>query len=294
MTMSIMSRWNRCPRMVPVVGAVLLVSTAVSLQAQYATEVLRYESGTGFATEFGTGLGYTLTSAVLGEPSRFTPGPFGGPVDPFSPPYQREQLLSVGQGGLLEIRLDQPLLNDPRNPFGIDLLVFSNTGFVIINGDFSGGGITDGSRFGDDGGTARISVSADGLQYYVLDPVRAPGLESGLPTAGAGDFTRPADPGLSQADLAGLGLAGLGLRYDGSAGGTGYDLAWALDAGGQSVNLASASYVRIEVLSGRVDLDGVAAVRSVPEPGTIALLAVGLGGCLLARRRVRVTSGRSL
>ncbi len=279
---------NRCWSELSVLGGVAVaLSLPHALLGQYAAEVLHYESGTGFATEFGSGLGYTLAASALGAPSHTTAGPFGGPVDPFSPPYLREQLVSIGQGGVLDVRLDQPARNQAGNPFGIDLLIFSNTGFAIVNGDFSGGGLTDGSRFGDDGGVTRVSVSADGVNYFTLDPALAPGVESGFPTDGKGDFTRPVDPSLKPSDFNGLGLAGIGLRYGGSGGGTGYDLAWARDGAGQPVVIDSAAFVRIEVLSGRAEIDGLAAVGTVPEPKLVLLTVAGLAAVLWRRGRGR-------
>src|SRR5438132_11699147 len=91
-----------------------------SSAADFAETVIRYNPGTGFATEFGSGLGYTNQTAVLGEPSRITPGPFGGPIDPFNPPFLREQLLSIGAGGSLTVKFGSPIFNDPRHPFGLD------------------------------------------------------------------------------------------------------------------------------------------------------------------------------
>src|SRR5262245_19586470 len=56
-----------------VVAFVLLASTALptpSLHAAaFASAVESYNPGTGYAVEFGTGLGYTLESAVLGPPN---------------------------------------------------------------------------------------------------------------------------------------------------------------------------------------------------------------------------------
>ncbi len=255
--------------------------------AQHVAEVIRYESGTGFATEFGTGLGYTLTSAVLGEPTRVTPGMFGGPVDPFSPPYLREQVLSLGSGGLLEVRLDSPILASPLNPFGIDFIVFGGQGFVIVNGDYSGGGITDGSMFGSEEARTRVSVSVDGVQWFTLDDTLTPVLETLFPTDGSGDFAVPVDPTLVASDLDGLGLAGIRGLYAGSGGGTGFSLGWARDEQGAAVELDSASYIRFEVLSGRAEFDAVSAVRAVPEPGIgwlVGLGAVSLVGHQLRRR----------
>jgi len=66
------------------------------------------------------------------------------------------------------------------------------------------------------------------------------------------------------------------MIYNGSAGGAGFDLAWAQDGNGNSVDLPSADYIRIDVLSGRTQID---AVSVAPEPSASAPGLVGL--CLL-------------
>lgn len=240
--------------------------------AGFANRVIEYKPGTGFATEFGSGLGYTNINAVLGEPSRSTPGQFGGPVDPFNPPYLRDQILSIGTGGSLTVQFDSPILNLPGNPFGLDFLIFGNSGFVITNGNFAGGGITDGTLFAANSGATRVSVSADNLRYMTLDPAVAPIVDNLFPTDGLGDFRQPVNPRLRNADFAGLGLEGIRSLYAGSGGGTGFDLSWALDESGRRVGIDSANYLRIEVLTGVSEIDGFAAV---PEPSQCLLFAFG-------------------
>src|SRR6476620_2929045 len=110
--------------------------------AGFADAVLSYNPGTGYATEFGSGIGFTNSTAALGEPSRITPGQFGGPVDPFNPPYLKEQLVSVGAGGNLTLGFNSPILNSASNPFGMDFIIYGNAGFMITNGNFTGGGVT--------------------------------------------------------------------------------------------------------------------------------------------------------
>lgn len=265
--------------------AIAMLAAVTVVHGQYATAVVDYLPGTGYATEFGSGLGYTRTDSALGEPSRNTPGEFGGPVNPFSSPYLREQLLSIGTGGSLTVAL--AARNDPANPYGLDFQVFGSAFFVIVNGDYSGGGLTDGSLFGHDSGQTRVSISADGIRYYVLEPRRGAGSVGIYPTQGSGDFQVPVNPSLRGEDFAGLGLAGIGLKYQGSGGGTGFDIEWAQQPDGTAAALAEISHVRIEVLSGRLEVDALAAVRAVPEPSTWALLLVGLGGWLAVSHRPR-------
>lgn len=237
--------------------------------AGFASKIINYSPGSGVQA------GYTNPDSALGEPSRITPGQFGGPVDPFSPPYLAEQVVSIGAGGSLVLGFDSPIPNDPTHLFGLDFIVYGNSGFQIINGDFSGGGITDGSLFGNNTGSTRVSVSADGAQFYELTPSLAPVIDGPFPIDGGGNFFRPLNPNLTGSAFAGKDLAGIRQLYDGSAGGSGYDISWARDSSGNPANLSSIQYVRLDVLSGVAEIDGVSAV---PEPTTMALM-VTLGMC---------------
>lgn len=252
-------------------AAVLALTCPPLTQAQFASEVTQYTAGSGIPVEWGTGLAYDQTASVLGEPSRITPGEWGGPIDPFNPPYLREQVLSIGTGGSLTVKLDRPITDDPLHPYGCDFLVFGGTGFIITNGDYTGGGITDGSRLGITSESTRVSVSSDGEGFFLLDPDRTPAIEALFPTDGSGDFAQPVDPALTEADFADLGLSGIRTLYGGSGGGVGFDLAWALDANGRPADLDEIRYIRIEVLGGHAEIDGLAAVTAVPEPAVAAL-----------------------
>ncbi len=272
------------------------LAVVLAAQAQFATEVISYTPGTGIATEFGSGLPYNQTAAVLGEPSRVTPGQFGGPVDPFAPAYTRDQLLSVGTGGSLTVKFGTPVFNDPGNAFGLDFQAFGGSGFVVTNdfdADFNyiGTPATDGSLFSAQDGTTRIAVSADGVTFFTLDPALARPVDGLFPTDGQGNFGVPLDPAYVGLTFAGKTLAEIRSLYAGSGGGMGYDLAWARNGNGEAVFLPSISYVRIDVLSGKAEIDGFSAVATVPEPGTLALAAAA-AAVLLGHRHLRAGSAR--
>jgi hypothetical protein len=234
---------------------------------QFADTVLSYNPGTGFAT------GFTNATAALGAPSS------GSSITPFAPAFQKSQIVSIGAGGSLTLHLSAPIVHASSNPFGIDFMVFGNSGFVVTNGNFSGGGITDGSLFGNNTGSTRVEVSADGANWFTLNPSLAPTVDGLFPTDGTGNPLIPADPSLT--GFAGLGLSGIRSLYAGSAGGTGFDLSWAQDANGNNVSLPEADYVRVDVLSGKSEID---AVSVVPEPGICSLVLMGLWFCVLAKK----------
>lgn len=263
-------------------GLVLgFISISTLLGENTASAVVSYSSGTGFAS------GYTNTSSVIGLPSRVTSGPFGGPVDPFNSPYLPTQLLSVGTGGSVTLQLTEPFHDNPDHPFGLDFSIFGNAFFMITNGDYSGGGITDGTIFPETPSVTRVSVSGDGEAFFELTPSLAPSLVTYYPTDGSGRFDQAVNPALTAVDFAGRDIAGIRNLYGGSAGGTGYDLAWARNASGESVRVGDINFVRIDVLAGHAEIGGISAV---PEPSILSML--GLVG-MMALARINQTRSRT-
>ncbi len=249
----------------PSVGLVLtsVVSILNCQAASFATRVVNYEPG-GLPSTVAS---YTNTASVVGEPSRVTPGDWGGPVDPFSPPWAASQLLILGTNGSVTLELAAPIADDPGHLFGRDFILFSGSGLIITNGDYSGGGITDGTIFGNGSATPQIEVSADGVQFYSLEMPHAISGFIMWPTDGEGSFGQPIDPSLLPTALAGQNLAGIRKLYQGSAGGAAYDLAWAKNETGQSAGLRTARFVRITNPDDVLKIDGVATVET---PATIA------------------------
>ena len=247
--------------------------------AQFAGSVVSYTEGSWVIS------GYDVPTAALGAPSTQTidPNPvYGGtfPVDPFDAPYLSSQIVGVGTGGSITLQFNTPIQNNPNHPFGSDFIIFGHAGFIE---DFSTGTAVDGSLYTGGTSDVRVSVSADGTTFYTLNPSLTPTVDGLFPTDGSGNPFLPVNPSLTAADFAGQDLNGIRALYAGSAGGAGFDLAWAIDGNNQSVALSSVDYVRLEVLN-----DGapayIDAISVVPEPATWTLAITGAGLFLLQRR----------
>ena len=219
----------------PLMG--LIASSASAAESPFASSVVSYVAGSGAAS------GFTNPTVALGSPERFTgEGLLPQCVTPFQPAFRPNELVSLGLGGSLVLAFDHDVLDDPRNPFGIDLIVFGNAFFTDLGG---GTGVVGG--IASEGG--RIFVSANARTWIEVPGVAADGL---FPTNGyldvapyattpgkaVSNFLRPVDPTWTVGDLAGLDHAALLDVYDGSGGGTGIDLG--------ALGLASIRYVRIE------------------------------------------------
>ncbi|SVA83394.1 uncharacterized protein METZ01_LOCUS136248, partial [marine metagenome] len=246
-------------------GFVVLSAVSEARATQFAVEVVSYEPGSGFATDWNSGVGFTNRDAIIGAPARSTPGKWGGPITPFSPPYLSDQILSIGRGGEVTLKFSKPIRDEPFNPFGLDFIVFGGAGFMVTNGDFSGGGITDGTLFGQAEGETRVSVSTDGDAWFLLNPELAPVLDAYFPTDGGGDFSLPVNPVLAKGDFAEGGLEKFTELYAGSGGGSGYDIAWAIDTDNKPVALGQVQFLRFEVLSGKAEIDAVSDTRPQTE-----------------------------
>jgi len=242
--------------------------------AQFAGSVHDYTEGSGVAS------GYNDPTAALGAPSQVTPGIYGGPVDPFDAPYLSSQIVGVGTGGSITLQFNTPIQNNPNHPFGMDFIIFGHAGFIE---DFSTGTAVDGSLYTGGTSDVRVSVSTDGSTFYTLNPALAPQVDALFPADGSGNPFLPVNPALTAADFTGQDLNGIRALYNGSAGGAGFSLAWAIDGNNQSVPLSSIDFVRLEVLN-----DGtpayIDAISVVPEPATWALAITGAGLFLLRRR----------
>jgi len=259
-----------------------------ALANPWADGVVSYMQGTGVTNDFVTGNPFNDPLVALGEPTRFTsPDSFGGAVTPLNAPFRANEIVSIGRGGELVVRFNEPVVDHPANPFGVDLLVFGNAFFT---GNFFSNPAGTASGVAAEGGL--VEVSADGVNFFAVS-----GDADGLfPTNGYADLTDPfaTTPGAVPAnfmlpvnpafDPIGKTYAEILAGYAGSGGGLGIDLA--------PTGLSSVSFVRItNPVAGQSvpEIDAFADVAAVPEPAasTTFLTAAALFAWQIRNRRYR-------
>lgn len=273
-------RTNRCFRRVAFAtstATALATASAVFAGNPWASEIISYDSGSN--PDFG----YINPETALGSPSRITGASqgFPAPVTPFAAAWPADEIVSVGAGGHLTVRFDQPIRNQASNPYGVDLLIFGNS-FFLDRPDFSGvvSGLFEEGPF-------TVSVSADGVHFVPLGGSFSEGLYPTLsyldlngpydmqPGSVPSDYTKPVNPAITLDDLMDRTFAEVVALYDGSGGGIPIDIA--------SSGLSEAYYVRIDV-PGTVEFaPDFDAFAIVPEPASLA--SVGLLSLALLRRR---------
>lgn len=201
---------------------------------------------------------YNDPSVTLGRPTAwndedltfpFFPQP-AYPVTPATPAYGEKKLLTLQssnpEDAFVTIKFDHNVVDDPMNPFGLDLIVFGNSAFTG-DGGTSYGAETDPDTytFANAGGfnePGSVEVSQDGKTWYRFETGR---YCDDFPTLGyvfdaerpdttlfaankwwgkKADACRPVDPRVTWKSAAGLTCGEMARRFNGSAGGTGFDL----------------------------------------------------------------------
>ena len=198
----------------------------------------------------------------------------------------------------LTIEFDHDVVDDPANPFGVDFIVYGNSLCTkstrdnytqTSDPDVSVRITSDSASVGSSAEPGQVEVSADGRNWFVLEGHA----DSFMPTLGRvydkanpdvslfdgnqwwGEPTNPLypmDPRVTWESCAGLTLGELCRRYNGSAGGMGFDIS--------NTNLPRDSkgrryfrYVRITPIdTGMLDDDGYP-VFTQPEVDAVADVA---------------------
>lgn len=221
-------------------------SPAVAAETPFAFQVVSH------ATGGDAGL-FNKVEAVLGAPARVSRKAGSYPaaaVTPTFPAWLPEQVFTLAKdkdnaGGYVTVCFDHKVFDDPLNPYGLDFIVFGNTICQKTGGsaydDPNAITITVPSYTVDEPGL--VEVSQDGTNW--VSAVDWPSADTFAPTfgllydanepdtalfqgnvwwGGAADATLPVDPTLSATDFVGKTLAQMAVLYNGSAGGTGFDI----------------------------------------------------------------------
>ena len=209
----------------------------------FAAEVVEYVPGEGIGKDWLTRQPFNDPNAALGPPALSTTGDGwyvptdeSVPVVPVYVAFRASELVTIGNGGHLTVRFNHPVADDANNPYGIDFIIYGDAYQLIGKGQGWTNGnpeelILAGSASGEPG---LVAVSQDGRTWYSFSS--GPYADNFAPTAGRRwddvndvwaeelDPTKPVDPNLAAAEMEGLTLAEMIRVYDGSAGGTGFDL----------------------------------------------------------------------
>jgi hypothetical protein len=200
-------------------------------------------------------------------------------------------ITTLNSGSYITVKFDHRVEDDVNNPFGLDFLVFGNafyTGSGMVNdkSDMNSYSLT-GGIFAE---PVTVSVSQDGLDWYTY--INGPFGDAAFPTQAYEwdsanskwtdnemDFTKPVDPSIAATlEAGGLTVAQAIAMYDGSGGGTGFDLK---DSGFDWIQ-----YIKVEGAGG--EIDGFSDVAAVPLPGAFWLLGSGFLGLVGIARRNKI------
>lgn len=267
-------------------------------ESDFATEIVDYPGG------FGT-YPYDDPNAVLGKPAvRCKNSPYEINVNNAPEDFRvkitepalnvnlddEKVLVTINPGEYIVVKFDHKVYDYPGNPYGQDFIVFGNSFFT----DVMDVNCTDQSNMnqwylsGSGGGNfeeVRVSVSQDGQSWCTFDSPYADGLfptqaykwdrQNACWTDEEMDWLKPVDPDLTASDFAGKSAADAIELYDGSAGGTPFDIS-SLDANcpnypetDPQTGYRWIQYIRFEVDEGMMggEIDAVSDIAACGDPG---------------------------
>ncbi|MCE5322243.1 hypothetical protein LLG46_02885 [bacterium] len=196
--------------------------------------------------------------------------------------------------GYIIVKFDTPVYDDPDNWYGKDFIVFGNPFFVLGGSYVYSGSNMEDMMLSAYGGSAMwvepspVEVSQDGITWYTFSngpyaddyaPTHAfawdwvenhwltnsSGVEIGL------DFTRPVDPAWTESSFASISCAQAIDMYEGSGGGTPFDLAELPDYSSLATDPVTGmkwiQYIKVDGVGGEVD--AFARVSHMIEPMSI-------------------------
>ncbi len=248
-------------------GAILGGLTTDKAQCAYhAVEVISYTAGSG------TNAALQSPSAALGAPNPVVPGAFGypdQPFNPYTPHYTGTNIVQIGLGGEITLRLERFVIVSPTAP---ELGVWENVFLVHGSNPAAVAGSDSAEVLVSANGNDFISVGVKTFSWfgnYWNDVSSTNDLDNSDPA----DFGKPFTKALS--DFNGLSFGQVIAALDGTAGGTWIDF--------DSSGLSQVGWIRFaNVSSGTLELDAVAINSSlaggltIPEPSSALLFLLGL------------------
>jgi hypothetical protein len=242
-------------------------SRPVAAETPYGFRIIDFQSDPSL-----TG-GYDFPEAALGRPASSTPADYFGistPLTPIMGAWGEETVVSLADffdsPAYIVIEFDHPVVDDPNNPWGLDFIVFGNSFYKATSGSYLTGLENPANIVLTDGLNAEpalVEVSQDGINWYTsdtwaeadsfaptlgyrLDPANAdPSLYDGNKWWGEKtDPTYPVPPFAEDNIGVGTNLAQIAAWYNGSAGGTAYDIS-VLDLPATHKGMKWFKYVRI-------------------------------------------------
>lgn len=301
------------------VGLALVATASLAQASPYATELVSFsESLTGSSL-------YNDPNAVLGAPTTNFANTWGSAsearVKLVEPAYNVDLngdkvITTLNTGQSVVVGFDHQVENDANNPYGIDFLVFGNS-FYTGSGTVSDASnmntymLSGGGTFNGGGYFENVVVSvSQGPEYVGQDPSEwtwytfsnGPYGDNPYPTNAylwdadsatwtdtLSDFTKPVNPDVfdSLIGQSGVSAAEAIAAYEGSGGGTGFDLDDLYNLYG--VSLDWIQYIKVEGIDGysggEIDAFADVAASPVPVPAAAWLLGSGLVGLAAVRRR---------
>lgn len=283
-----------------VLGSFGLVGHA---SAEFVSSVQSYTQGT---VNFANGASqYNASAAALGAPNRIAGVSVGfpGPVTPFNPPFEENEMVAVGLGGSIVLELSSPIPVSGANSVHVGVFTAAGLNDPSFGGQAESTARTfAGAEYGADR-TAVIEVASTLGDFKSLgrvtlaNPTQAFSNQSTpydfpAPPSNS-DFDKPFTGDLSSFN--GLSSGQITSLFAGSAGGNWIDV-----PGGVASQLSEIRYVRISDPMWRVIADGtlvsqrqsngdplgngqpffknadvfVDGVNVVPEPAGVVVLAI--------------------
>lgn len=286
-------------------GAVFLLGSAVAVHAtDFASKVISYQAGNASVTNPT----FTDPSAALGSPDGITGVKAGFPnvLSPFSPSYDIGQIVVIGEGGELTLEFPQPVQVGSGPAIG----VISNSGLIDTSYP-SGQAGNPAGNFG--GGSADVSVSADGIHWVSLGEKEFVNPANFYLNAGPYDATAPASPQPADfgkpftgtlASFNGESYSQVLATLAGSGGGTWLDLSgsgltqidfieFSVPTDGTSFGGSIGSRLPIDAVA---VADGHVGITTVPLPRALPMGLIALAGVAALRwlrRRSRLAGSRA-